>query len=126
MVNQHVPHRHLLVLYVIVAIIGVWLLLLSTPDVTGDTQEEWVCLQQVCSQSEPGGDLWVQENCGVIEDDQGNPVEACQVVIDGVEQLVALQEINTSAIRNCVEYTCVQEVRVREANYTLDPSVIAG
>lgn len=126
--KEILKQRHFIVLYVLIAVLGVWMLLVSTQAATSSAASdgEWVCLQTVCSQSEPGGELWAQENCGFIEDENGEQVEACQVVIDGEEQVIRKDAINLSAIRNCLEYQCVQEVKVRETNYTVDEAVIAG
>ena len=126
---KNIPQRHLLTLYVLIAVLGAWVLILSATAASPSALEEegsWVCLQTTCSESEPGGELWAAENCAVVEDETGELVEACSVVIDGVEQVVRKDAINLSAIRNCLEYTCVQEVRVREANYRVDEAVIAG
>lgn len=121
MVQHKHHHKHFLVLYVLIAILGIWVFLVSAvqPGVTNDGQ--WVCAQTACAQSEPAGQAWAQENCGTITDNQtGQTVQACRVTIDGQEQVVRQDALNLSAIRNCLEYVCVQEVKVREANYSVN------
>lgn len=124
--TNRIPYRHLLALYVLIAVLGAWMVLATNTEVTTQESGDWACLQTVCSQSEPGGELWAQENCGTIEDENGTLIEACSVVINGQEQIIQRNAINFSAIRSCTEYTCVQEIRVREVNYTVNQEVIAG
>lgn len=108
---------HFLILYVLV--LGVFVFALTSSLYSAD--EEWVCVQDVCVASEPAGEAWAQENCGEVETDDGEFIVACALVIDGVEQLVPIDTLNLSAIQVCTQYQCLQEVRVRPANYTFSP-----
>ena len=122
MANEAVQ-KHFLVLYVLIAALGLWIFLVSTIQPAA-TQEQWVCAQTACARSEPAGQAWAQENCGTITDNQtGEIVQACRVTINGEEQVVRRDALNLSAIRTCLEYRCVQEVQVRPANYTVNQSV---
>lgn len=106
---------------VVAAVLLVFLLWLSLLTVqTANPQTQWVCVQEVCVADEPGGELWAQQNCGPVLDETTNQtVQACQITIDGQTQVIAQSEINLSAIRNCIEFACVQEVPVRNVNYSL-------
>lgn len=114
---------HIMILYVIVIALLIWAFAAwSTDDFTGT--DDWVCTQQICSASEPAGENWAQQNCGLVNDSAGVPIEACAVVIDGQQQIVPRSSINLSAIQQCTEFTCVQEVRVRNVNYTFEPPAL--
>jgi|AntRauTorckE6833_2_1112554.scaffolds.fasta_scaffold123777_2 hypothetical protein len=110
----------MIVVYIFIVLLAVWLAIITT-HTTKPT--EWSCVQQTCILDEPGGELWAQQNCGFVTDEQtGQQIEACQITTDGQIQTVRKSEINLSVIRNCLEYACVQEVRVRDVNYILTNS----
>lgn len=110
---------HIIVLYVLIIIFGGAILALNVGEMT--SEDNWQCVQEQCVEFVPGGQEWAAQNCGVVEDDQGNPVEACRVVVNGVEQVVPANTINFSAIQTCAQSVCLQEVRVRAVNKTITP-----
>jgi len=100
---------HFIVLYVLVILI----LVLFAFSLRSNAQEEWLCVQETCTETAPVGDEWIAQNCGEFQPEPGEVFIACQLTIDGVEQIVALSSLNLSAIRTCVQTQCLQEVRVR-------------
>ncbi len=113
---------HLVILYVIVIALAVYVLSgqnaahQAVP--TNSSNMSWVCLKQECASSVPGGTVWAQQNCGLVNTTNGS-VEACRVTINGQTQLVRKDALNLSVIRQCTEYRCLEDVQVRHVNYTL-------
>ena len=110
---------HFIILYILIAVLFAIAIMnfSATQQATGD----WVCVQETCIESEPAGEEWAAQNCGEVETDQGEIVMACVLVIDGIEQLVPMDALNLSAIQSCTLYQCLQEVPVRQTDYTFTP-----
>lgn len=111
---------HIMILYVLVLGLAVYAFA-SWATAGDDIGGDWACIQEVCTASVPAGEAWAEQNCGTVEDENGNPVEACVVTVDGQEQIVPRSTLNLSAIQQCTQTTCLQEVRVRPVNYTITP-----
>lgn len=79
--------------------------------------EQWACSQYACDKVITAEE-WVSKNCYTLPD--GSNQAVCKVIIDDKEQLVPLNKINTQALNQCVEARCMQEVKVRPVNYTVD------
>jgi len=108
-------------LVIALSVIGV-LLVLNVLSFTGFTvldttePEEWACSKFVCDKATTPQD-WVQENCYQTPD-TGEWVY--KVVMEGQEKLVPLNMINQQSLSQCLEARCVQEARVRAADYAVD------
>jgi len=82
------------------------------------TKDDWACSQYVCEKQITAQD-WIQKNCYTLED--GSNKVMCKVIIDNKEQLIPLEMINQETLNQCVEVRCVQEARVRPADYKVEP-----
>jgi len=76
---------------------------------------EWRCSQIVCSRFMTQ-DEWVKNFC-FLNESAGEMY--CNVLINNVPYTVPLSMLNLSSITQCSEYKCIEEVRVRKANYTI-------
>ncbi|MCG2717693.1 MAG: hypothetical protein L6408_02510 [Nanoarchaeota archaeon] len=81
------------------------------------TKEDWACSQYVCDKQITAQD-WINENCYTLPD--GSNKVMCKVIIEDKEQLISLEMIDQQALNQCVEVRCVQEARVRPADYNVD------
>jgi hypothetical protein len=110
---------HFIVLYVLLAIVALWLLYnqLALQPESG----EWQCSNVICAES-VGPEGWVQENCFLAAGENSSQVPVCRIVVNGANQLVPLDSLNLTNARQCIRYTCVQEVNVRTTNYTINIS----
>ncbi len=80
-------------------------------------KEDWACSQYACDKMITAQE-WINTNCYTLPD--GSNQAVCKVVIDNKEQLVPLSQINQQALNQCVEVRCVQEARVRPADYKVE------
>ncbi len=100
---------HLLLIYLLlIAMIG-WSLYQQL-----GIKEEWICSNAVCSKVQTPEE-WIKQNCFLVEGKQ-----QCKVNLQGTDQLIPIEKIDTSKINICLEANCIQEARVRSANYTLN------
>lgn len=83
--------------------------------VVKDLEGNWRCSQVTCTRFMTPEE-WIARFCFLNATNEMN----CNVNINGVPTVIPLSVINTSAIYQCAEYACVEEVRVRSANYTLN------
>ncbi|MDP2908247.1 MAG: hypothetical protein Q8N77_00400 [Nanoarchaeota archaeon] len=79
--------------------------------------EEWVCSQYACDKMITAQE-WIDKNCYALQD--GSNQAICKMVINDKEQLVPLNKINTQTLNQCIEVRCIQEVKSRPVNYTVD------
>ncbi|MCX6711780.1 MAG: hypothetical protein NT139_01945 [Candidatus Woesearchaeota archaeon] len=81
--------------------------------------EKWQCSQIMCKKVKTVQE-WTDENC---VNDKGTTM--CNVVLNNEKQLVPLQSINQQNLQQllnqqCLQGYCIQEVKVRPVNYTID------
>lgn len=114
---DHKQHQ-IIVLYVLVALLVAWIVYVTAAQ---REQDVWVCSSVVCSKV-IGPQEWESQNCFETADDEGNLRPVCRVTIDGVPRIVPRADLNLSGVQGCGQYSCVQEVRARAVNYTLDVS----
>ncbi len=78
-----------------------------------ETNTKWECLQTECS-----GFISEEEIAAQVcyETEEGT---LCNLNVDGQNVVVPLSNLNLTGIQFCKEFTCVQEIKVREANYTI-------
>jgi hypothetical protein len=112
-------HRlpHVVVLYTLIALLvatSVYLLFFQETD-TGT----WQCSNVACA-NYAGPDAWVAQNCFQAPNENGVDTTVCRVAVEGVNRLLPLSQLNLSSLSVCSEYVCVQEVRVRSANYSIN------
>jgi hypothetical protein len=112
-------NQHVFILYALVAAVALWLLFDQFVQESPDAMGTWQCSNVVCSQS-VGPEAWVQENCFLAPAENGSQAPFCRVVINEVPQLIPLAALNLTNVRQCVEYTCTQELNVRMVNYTIN------
>lgn len=96
---------------VFICLILVWLIALTISYIKQLPNEKWKCSLVNCTDSITGEE-WAKDNCFMA-----NNQEVCKVSIDGINQLVAKQGLNLSAIQQCIKYTCIEETKIRAANY---------
>ena len=115
MKNPHVP-----ILYALfIVAIAVALFALNPAG-----QGRWQCSQVACSKF-ISPDEWRSNNCFMTQINEQDQ-EVCRVDIDCKNQLVSAGIINFSALAQCMEFRCVQEVMVRNANYTINMTTQAA
>ncbi|MFH0936583.1 MAG: hypothetical protein V1815_02815 [Candidatus Woesearchaeota archaeon] len=81
--------------------------------------EEWQCSKILCTKVKTVQE-WINENCA--KTDKG---DMCDIIIDGTKQLIPLQSLDQQYIQQllnqqCLKGYCIQEVKIRSANYTID------
>lgn len=108
-------NKTLMIAFVLIGILLAFNFLSYTGMIT--KEEQWACSQYVCDKAITAQE-WVDKNCYVLPD--GSEQIVCRVIIDDKEQLVPLNMINTQALNQCIEARCVQEVRVRPADYKVE------
>lgn len=107
-------NKPLVIAFVMIGI----LLVFNTLSYTGMiVKEDWACSQYACDKAITAEE-WINTNCYIMPD--GSNQAVCKVIIDNKEQLVPLNMIDTQALNQCVEARCVQEARVRPADYKVD------
>ncbi|MEM5793313.1 MAG: hypothetical protein QXY45_03060 [Candidatus Aenigmatarchaeota archaeon] len=89
----------------------IWLIALTALYLKQTTQEKWVCNLLNCTKTITGEE-WAKDNCFLM----GNE-EVCRLAVNGQNQLVYKKNLNLSAIQQCVEYNCIQEIKIRTTNY---------
>jgi hypothetical protein len=72
----------------------------------------WACNGFVCNRMRTPQE-WVNRNCV-----QNNNQVVCKVTTSQGDMAFPIEALNLSAIKECAEYLCVQEVMVRNASYT--------
>ena len=100
-----------IILAIPVAVILVW----AVYDIAND-RGDWQCAQLGCGRVITAKE-WVDINCYPLPQDKEQVV--CTVNINNTNQLVPLSMIDTSTLSQCVDPVCVQEVKVRKANYSI-------
>ncbi len=108
--------KHFIIIYslFIITLFALFFTYLGT-----NTYAQWECIETICTEDQPAGEEWLEQNCASITTEQGEQV-LCQLFINGVEQIIPLEELAVENIRTCTEFTCVQEVRVREVRYVIE------
>lgn len=101
-----------IVVYVLLAVIIGYLLFTRFAE---DGNQSWACNDLGCS-SFMTPDEWVNQFCRL---DADNNV-VCTVDVNGQQALVPLSQLDLSQLQVCKEYVCVQEIKVRAANYSID------
>jgi len=85
----------------------------------GNTKDErlngtyWACNGLVCNRFYTPQE-WVNKYCGMQD---GQPI--CRVKTAQGDYIYPMNALNVSAIRECAEFICLQEVLVRNASYIL-------
>jgi len=77
-------------------------------------EENWQCFNVQCSKFLTPEE-WIDQNCFLVEGKQ-----QCRVNVQGVDQLIPLEAIDTSKINVCLEFKCMQEVKVRTTDYKVN------
>ena len=77
--------------------------------------EEWTCAQYRCDKMTTADD-WVKQNCFQVGQPPNHQI-LCKVVVNGQEQSVPLNQINTQTLTQCLEASCVKEVKARSVDY---------
>jgi hypothetical protein len=100
------------------AILAIPIVALLVWAVVGLTQDRgsWQCSQVGCGRLITAQE-WVDMNCYQLPQDNSQVV--CTVNLNGTNQLVPLTMIDMSNLNQCLDPVCVQEVKVRKANYTI-------
>lgn len=83
----------------------------------------WQCAQVACGKTITAEE-WVNQNCYPLP--QNNNEIVCTVTINNTAQLVPLRTIDTNSLNRCLDPVCVQEVRVRNANYSINTNITTG
>ena len=96
---------------IVYAILFLWLGILTTLYLKDYSREKWRCSLLNCTKSVTGEE-WAKENCFLA-----NNQEVCKVSINGVNQLIEKERLNLTAIQQCIEYRCIEETKIRTANY---------
>lgn len=111
--------NHVIIIYALIALLAAWLFY---DLITRDDGSSWMCSNVVCSQV-TGPQEWMQQNCFEAATTD-NVQMVCRIQIDGISRLVPLSELNLTGIAVCAQYACVQEVKVRAVNYTVNSTGI--
>ncbi len=109
-------NNHVIVIYVLIALLAAW----TFYDLVTTEDEVWTCSNVICS-SVAGPEEWTRQNCFDAATEQSVQT-VCRVQVDGVPRIVPLADLNLSGVQVCSQYSCVQEVRVREVNYPVNAS----
>ncbi len=96
--------------YVVLLAVVVFLISQNT-----SRNETWECGQTVCTSLMTQRAI-VDRFCSMDERQKFQ----CSLNIDGRPAVVPLDSLNLSSIQVCSEFTCVKEVMVRPANYTVN------
>lgn len=113
---------HIIIMYVLIALLAALLVytglrVLSLGD--SGTQGEWQCNSAQCVEFVDPQE-WITENCAQSLLPNGTSYLACRVVLDGAETTIPLDVINLTFVgQQCAVAQCVQEIRIRNVNYTL-------
>lgn len=112
--KSHIPY---MIIYGVLLILILWMVILTINQQTSTSSyDQWVCIEEACVQEEPAGELWAQQNCAeVLDEETGQQEILCQVTIQGQTQVLPLTDINLSSITMCTESMCVREVPARNA-----------
>lgn len=95
-------------------VIVVWLVFLTYNNLkTTKEGESWRCFQVECTNISTGQE-WVDKNCFEF-----NNQKVCKVNANNVDQLIPLQNLNVSLVRQCLEFRCIEEVKVRNVSYKI-------
>ncbi len=92
------------------------LLVWAVFDVINYTRSDWQCSTVACGRVITAEE-WINQNCYASPSNINEIV--CTVNINNTKQLVPLSMIDTTTLAQCLEPVCVQEVRVRNVNYTI-------
>ena len=76
--------------------------------------EKWQCSQIACTKIKAAQE-WINENCA-----KADKKTMCNVIINDTKQLVPLEMINQQSLNQCIQVACIQEIKVRFVNYTLN------
>lgn len=100
-------------LIIVFLIVLTWLIILTYNEVK-PTQETWKCSAVECTNFVTGQE-WVNRNCSLL-----NNQEVCKVNVNNIDQLIPLQNINLSLVQQCIEFKCVEEIKIRNASYKIN------
>ncbi|MEM4244755.1 MAG: hypothetical protein QW404_00220 [Candidatus Nanoarchaeia archaeon] len=92
------------------------LLVWAVFDITNYLKADWQCSTVTCGKVVTAEE-WINQNCYTSPTDSNQIV--CTVNINNTKQLVPLNMIDTTTLTQCIEPVCVQEVMVRNVNYTI-------
>jgi hypothetical protein len=112
---------HTLILYVLIVLLAAVLIYtgLKVFPMTKESQGTWQCNAVSCSKF-INPQEWVSKNCARSILPNGTDYVACTVNLNGVNTSVPLSVINLTFVsQQCEIVTCVQEVNIRPANYTV-------
>lgn len=110
-------NKILTIAFVLIGMLILFNILSYTGMVTLGEEEQWACSQYVCDKVITAEE-WINDNCYTMPD--GSNQVVCKVIIEDKEQLVPLDMINQETLNKCIEARCVQEARVRPADYKVD------
>ncbi len=80
----------------------------------------WRCSRAVCEEFIDGRE-WAKQNCDIKPVGvNGTNALVCPVVINNQQYEIPIENLNLSAIQQCVKYRCVEETPYRAVNYTLN------
>lgn len=97
---------------VLALIMIIWLAFLTYNEFKPN-KESWKCSTVECTNFITGQE-WVNRNCFLL-----NNQEVCKVNLNNVEQVIPLQNINLSLAMQCIEFKCVEEIKIRNASYNI-------
>ncbi len=98
---------------IIFFILLAWLIILTYNEFK-PTKEAWKCSAVECT-SFVKGQEWIDKNCFLLENQ-----EVCKININNIDQVIPLQNINLSLVQQCVEFRCVEEIKIRNASYKIN------
>ncbi|MEM7819680.1 MAG: hypothetical protein QXD48_02520 [Candidatus Aenigmatarchaeota archaeon] len=76
--------------------------------------ERWKCSAVNCTKMLTGIE-WANQNCFVA----GNQT-LCKLVINNQNQLIPIEYLNLSAIQQCIEFRCIEEIKIRNVDYVIN------
>ena len=96
-----------------ILVILIWLIFLTYNEFKPN-KEGWKCSTVECTNFITSQE-WVNRNCFLL-----NNQEVCRVNINNLEQVIPLQNINLSVVRQCIELKCVEEIKIRNVSYNIN------
>lgn len=93
-------------------VVVIWLIFLTYTEFK-PSKESWKCSSVECNKF-VSGEEWAKQNCFLV-----NNQEMCKVNVENKDQLIPLQSINLSAFKQCIEFKCVEEIKVRNTSYDI-------
>lgn len=62
---------------------------------------------------------WVDQNCFLSQNET-----VCKINYQGTNTLLPLNQIDLKNLNQCLNYVCIQEVKVRSVNYPINTTVV--